>query len=57
MGLFRKYPTVAVRPPSHNELARDAINRMFAADERGDTATSEREKRIAQQHIDAAKRS
>lgn len=51
--------TAALAPAatsSHNEQARDAINRMFAADERGDTATADREMRTAQQHIDAAKR-
>ncbi|MET9909716.1 hypothetical protein ABZZ74_23425 [Streptomyces sp. NPDC006476] len=60
MGLFTpKYPKsdtpAPAAPASHTEQARDALNRMFEADSRGDTATGDREMRAAQRHIDATK--
>ncbi|MGW0626456.1 hypothetical protein [Streptomyces sp. NPDC002758] len=42
-------------PVNHTEQARDALNRMFDADERGDTATGDREMRNAGRHIRASK--
>lgn len=60
--LTPKYPQSDTPAPStstavnHTEQARDALNRMSEADERGDRATGDREMRNAQRHIDASKR-
>jgi hypothetical protein len=57
MGLFTpKYPKPdtpsAAAHVDHATAACDALNRMFDADARGDTATADREMRTAQRHID-----